>query len=211
MFKLELLDLLREYKNADEYEQKKILYSLSKLLKEHKEEAEVFLQSAGINEEQKQVLHQAYLIDESDEDGEETETEDSDKEKVEKSNDFAIVKSYYKKWLKAYKKNNNQSSQESEAIIQDMLTYYAESKPEVFFKLFEMSHDRDFEDFKNVLKNTLRAYYVKKIRNYRLSDSYKKLSFLKKMRMKSQIKEVYDQLGNYKFPVDKIRGVLNGN
>lgn len=206
MFSLEILNLLNQYKNADEYEKKKIENSLKRIIQNNKEEFLNFAQTKKeqLDEQIKQFMQKCY-----------DEVEDEEKKKEltkgldkEDKTDFEIIKSAYQKWLEQFINNQNTVNEKCEQIIKEIISHYAPNQLETLKKIIYIKDDENYESFKNMINNYLRIYFAEKIEKYYQSQQYKSLGFFKKRSKKKQILKLLNQIGRYEFNKEEIEQVL---
>lgn len=214
MFELELIEILNRYKKSDKYEQEKIKDSITKLILEDKDKFNNFLntQSENLDDESKKLLQICF------ENSQKINQINSNDVKIENNpnnnkinSDFQIIKNLYEQWLKEYKSNNSQPNQKCIEIINSIIKVYADEKIETINKILSIKDSNDFNSFKTMIKNLLRIYFTEKISEYRKSDKYKNLNFIKKIFKKKEILKLYDELGRYEFNVDKIHKLILGD
>jgi len=194
MFQLELLELLKKFKKADEYEKEKLKSSIRSLIKENQEKYDEFINNTQLGGESKSILDESLATQEP-------------VEETEQNDDILIIKKYYETWLKTYKKNKNQISKENEQVITSLINFYIINRFEVLEKILDLKDTLDYENFKNHLKNSLRAYFAKLIEKYLASDNYESLNFFSKRRKKNEVLNILNDIGEYKFNKAKIKEI----
>lgn len=202
MFELELLELLNQSKRTtDNYKLEKIKDSISKLITEHKEEYDKFINSQTIDEQTNQFLKEA-------QNKANTEKLEAQQKATDTNNDFENIKLAYKKWLLEYNNNSKQVNENCENIINDIINFYIKSRFHILEEILTITDTEDFESFKNHLKNKIRTYFLEKIKSYMQTENYQKMFFFKKLRKKNEINSLITELSNYKFNPKKIEEVL---
>ena len=195
MFKLEFFSLLKEIKNSQGTQRQELLKSLQKLIQEHKEEYEYFIEQGLINEEMKEIINEA---------------ENSQKNinnYHNNSEDIEKLKISYNNWLEEYNNSGNTTPKMSQ-IVQELVQFYTPNRFETLKKFLEVEDTPEFEKFKTHIKNTLRTYFAEQIENYIESDKYQKLWFLQRYRKNKEIRELLKEINNYQFNKEKISEVL---
>lgn len=194
MFRLEFMKLLSDYKKeTSSYEKNRIRDSLVKLIDEHAEDYEDFTSQHKdlLSEEDKKILAGLEM----------------QKEDPEPQSDFEILKRYYERWLVAYQRAG-QITQENEAIIKEIISFYAKNRLDILKRLFDIKDSEYYEKFKAHLKNQLRAYYAQQIKLYMKSDSFTRLNFIQKYRKRNELFKLANEIGNYNFEPKKMEEVL---
>ncbi len=202
MFKIEMLGILHELSNnIDEYQLKQIENKAVDLIKQHKEEYLDFKQNYVNTQNVADFFKKCENIIENN-----TEIINNPEEN---SNDFAFIQNQYLTWLKFYNQNSKSDNNDSNLVIERMLSSYLPNRIGVIKNLLSMNDDNDFEAFKWNIKNNLRKYYAIMIKEYMKSERYKKMGFFEKRRKKKEISYLIDSIGSYDFDIAKIKNVLD--
>lgn len=206
MFTLDLLNLLNQYKTAEEYEKNNIESNIKNLIKQNKNEFLDFAKQKAnsLDANIQNFLQKCY--DEVEED--ENQEENKQTTPKETTSDFQIIKQAYEKWLEEFLLNQNSPNEKCEKIVEEIIFHYAKKDLETLKKLLEIDNDENFENFKNMINNYLGRYYAEKIEQYYQSEEFKHLGFFKKREQKKKILNLLDQIGKYKFEKEKIDEVL---
>lgn len=193
MFELEILELLNSYKNADEYDKNKIESSMKKLISEHKQEFQKFLDNSQIDNEAKDFLL----------------TLSKEEKTTDEKDDFKVIKEMFMRWEIEFEKNRGVPSKKNEEIILEIINFYVKNRFYVLERILEIEDSTNYESFKNMLKNYLRRYFCELIENYYESEKFKSLGYLKKRKKKNQILRALDKVGEYKFKPKEIEEAIN--
>ncbi len=215
MFKLELIELLNGYFSSnDDYDRKKKKDSIIKLIKENINEYNDFIlnSSLDIPDEYKSFLEEC--ISSSKNLVENNGIVELKKEEVDENSNLNktksdILKEYYFKWKGEYIRNNFQVSPENVRIIKLIINEFLPDNLDLIKRILMIKDDENYESFKNMLNNYLRAYYLEKLKGFRNSEEFKSLGFFKKLVLKKKLLKLYDDIGNYIFNQDEINSVLN--
>ena len=121
--------------------------------------------------------------------------------------DFEFIKSKYYDWLNEFKKNNI-PNENCEKIVEEIINYYALNSFYVIEEILKIKNDENYEFFKNMIKNYLRKFFAKKIKEYYISEEFNSLNFFQKYKKKKEIIKLLDDIGSYKFDINKIKGVI---
>lgn len=194
MFKLELLDLLKRYPSAEEYEQKKILHSLNKLISEHQEEFQFFISEANLSEGQQGIIDKA---------------QESPLETPEQNSDFEKIKKYYSEWNTEFLRNGRVPSERCEQIVVELIKFYAPNRFEVLQHVIDIEDDQDYEAFKNMLMNYLKAYYYQMLGDFLKSSRFDQLDEKEQDKRLDETEKIFNQLDRYQYPISKIREVMS--
>lgn len=228
MFQLELIELLNQYKqnSNDNYSKQKIKNSISNLIKENKEKYENFLNTQGYNLDQtsKELLNKCENINTQQIQRKNVINNQQQEQKIENQNypnnnnnnnqetnelsSSEYIKNTYYSWLEEFKKNNFKINENNEQIIDKIINRFALANFNLIKKILEIKDDNNYENFKKMLNNRLRIYFVKKIKEFRTSDKFNNLGFIKKIIIKREIFELYKQIGNYNFQIEKIKKII---
>lgn len=194
MFKLEFFSLLKEIKNTQGNQRKDLLKSLNKLLEQHQQEYQQFVEQGMITQDIQEIIKEAQQISQT-------------PSKEEENDDMQRIKNSYYKWLEDYK-NNSTPTQTMFQIVKELVQFYAPNRFSILQKVLEINDTQDFEAFKLHLKNTIRAYFAEQIEQYIQSEEYQQLWFLPRMRKYRQIRQLLIEINNYTFNKQKIDEVL---
>jgi len=197
MFEIELMHLLNEYKNTDDYSKEKIKHSISNLIKENNSDFNKFISNSTLDDDTKKFLNSCVV-----------EIEPNESETSNQQSDFEIIKNKYSSWLDFYNKNNKKPDLNCEKIILEIINFYALNRFEVILQVFKVNDSEDFESFKSMLKNYLRKYFADKILSYYQSVAFEDLYFLAKRKKRNLILKVLDDISLYKFDINEIVSVL---
>jgi DNA polymerase/3'-5' exonuclease PolX len=196
MFTLELFNLISEYKNAIEYDRERIIQSIKNLIKQYPGDFESFMTTQRIDPAIK-----AFLTNCASQIGEDVSEERMD--------DIETIKNAYNQWLTIYNSGNNNVSQKNIEICQILIEKYFDTKYPVIEKLLKIEQGPEYEIFKNMILNILRSKYASLLEQYIDSEPYRNLGFFARLKKKRQIKDMIDYLEEYKFDINKLRGILN--
>lgn len=197
MFQLEILDLIKKY-NSQEYSNKEeLLNQIGKLGLE--------------NPNQLNQLHLNGALDETDINLIKKSINIYQQNKTNKSNnedDITKIKNAYVLWSQNFRENNNQTNQQCNKIVEDIVNFYAPNRYEIIEKILIINDTLEFEKFKNHIKNQLRVYFSEKIKEYRNSQNFKNLNFIQEYKKRKEIINLYEDISNYKFDKEKIQKVI---
>lgn len=197
MFQLELLDLLKQY-NQEQNEENKL--SILKNIKE--------LSSKNPNK-----LHQMKINGTLDTNSIEIITKSLNLKEEENSNlnensdDIEKIKQSYIIWVQNFRENQNRTNQVCNKLVEDIILFYAPNRFEVIEKILNIKNTLEFENFKNHIKNNLRVYFSEILKTYKNSEKFEKLNFIKKYKKKKEIIHILENLANYKFNLNEIKEV----
>ncbi len=196
MFKLELFSLLKEYKEAEDNEKKKIESSISKLIGEHVQEYEEIRNSGMLDSMSVELLKKCENVEAE--------------EKLENSeqNDYSKIRNGFSRWLTEYKSNRNNLSSESDRIVIDIIKFYVPGKFFMLERALNINDSDDYDKFKNHIRNQLRAYFANQIKEFVESDKFKQLGFFERRRRKKEIIKILENNNSYNFNMDEIQEVL---
>lgn len=199
MFKLELIDLLNKYKKtSDKHEIENIKSSLKKLIQENKDQFNEFINSGNLTPSQEKTLNEIDL-----------DNNVKEQEASEEDNDLNKIKKTFEKWVEFYESNNQQVNENCMKIVDDLIKFYAPKRFSVLKKTLEIEDvNPNFKDFKGLLKNRLRLYFISKLEEYENSDKFTKLGFFKKAKKEIELSFLYLKIGNYNFDTNKIEEVI---
>lgn len=218
MIEIELIELLNKYsKTNDIYQTKKIKESIINLISENKERFNKFIETQSINldDKSKNLINQCLeeIKEKLSQKNQETEiyTTNNSNNKLEHNNvsNPQIIFNEFKRYQEEVIKNDYQINQTTQNIIDKIINQYTENNFEIIKRILQINESNIYENFKNNLKNSLRTYFIKKIKNYRESDKYKNLNFFQKLKKKKQIYKIYLQIGKYKFNKEEIDKLIN--
>ncbi len=194
MFKLEMFELLNEYKGALEYDKERIKNSIVNLIKQYPEDFEDFLNS-GIDPNTRAFLENCY---------EEVSGEKINDEEVD---DVSHIKNAFNNWLTAYNKNGK-AVEENLQIVKRIVEKYFDKNYVVLERILGIEQGSEYEIFKNMILNEIRAKFATKIEEYMGSEKFTSLGFFTRRRKKKEILRLLDEIGNYKFDYKKIMEAL---
>lgn len=215
MFELELISLINEYKKSfSDYDKKQVFTRIENLVLEKSQKFETFIMknNSSFDEDTNKII--LILKEEIKNKKENLNSKDdtSDTENTEIKNtqtDFDMIKNVYEKWLVEFRKNLEENPN-CQKMIKDLVNYYMPNNFQTIKKIFDINDNQDFENFKNMIKNYLRIYYVSKIKEYRTSEQFNSMNFFKKFKIKKEIHEIYQDLGKYVFEDDRINKLIGG-
>ncbi|MFW5705240.1 MAG: hypothetical protein ACOCXG_05355 [Nanoarchaeota archaeon] len=195
MFKLEMFELLNEYKGALEYDKERIKNSIVNLIKQYPEDFEDFLNS-GIDPNTRAFLENCY---------EEVSGEKINDEEVD---DVSHIKNAFNNWLTVYNRNG-QAVEENLQIVKRIVEKYFDKNYVVLERILGIEQGNEYEIFKNMILNEIRAKFATKIEEYMDSEKFTSLGFFAKRGKRKEILRLLDEIGNYKFDYKKIMEALN--
>lgn len=218
MFDLELMGLLREYNNAQSKEQKDELFaSLSRLVSQNIPKTQEFIEKNQPTEEVVALLESCAAPVQSSPSQNTTPIaniknatpalKEHQTFSPQTNSNSSIVKDYYLNWLQAFKASDRKASDKTEEILDELINQFIVSKPEILDATLTIKDTADFETFKIMLKNAMRAYYATKIENY-LDGNFKNLSPIQKFLKKRKLFDLLLDIGKYSFPHAKILEAL---
>jgi hypothetical protein len=208
MFTLEMLELLKEYRESTEqYDKERIKTSISNLIKEHPNEYEQFkmTQAMQLSSEQQDFLQSCESYTAKSE--EETTPEQQTQTENSQPNELEQIRNYFERWNNEFLKNND-VNEVCEQIINEIIAKYLYKNFSVIEGLIKTDNGPQYEKFKNHLKNNVRAELAKKIENYYHSDAYKNLGFFSRMGKKHKILDFLKDIGNYKFDMEAFSKIF---
>ena len=198
MFELEFIKLLNEYeKEENETNQKKILQSIIKVIKQNKDEYQNFIQNQDINPKFQSIIDDINFS-----------LQNNINEENSSSDDVSKIKLAYTKWEESFKVKN-QITPTCISIVEQLISYYLPNQFEVIEKILDIKTDQTYELFKNHIKNNIRTIYSKQIEEYINSEKFEKLNFFQKIKKKKELTKLTRELINYEFNQKKISEVLN--
>ncbi len=196
MFTIELLTLLKSIKQSDN--PTSYYPSLYKLISENEDKYLAFKQTPEYTQEIETIITTAI----------ETTKQKEEEAKLDIiDDDFSKIKQVYLLWQQEYNKTHSITPKNSE-LVESIINFYAENRFDVLEKILEIETDRDYELFKNHLRNKLRTYFSNKMLEYSKSQQYNKLNFINKFKKKKEVVDLLNEINAYTFNVKKIKEVL---
>ena len=224
MFKLEIIDLLNKIKNAsDDYTANNFKNSLKRLIKQNIEEYKTFKNSGNIDSGMLRFLDicekeiESEMMSNNVDNGSSNPISNSGQSSTpnivqnytpSSNSDSVVVKNFFDNWKNSFIQNGRVPNENCERIILELINYYVPNKLNIIQELLKVSDSQDFDSFKNMINNYIKDYFNKRISVYLDSEEYNGKWLLAKKNKNMQIMRLINDIGEYKFDLKKIEGIL---
>ncbi len=200
MFALEFLDKIKEYRNSQDINEKKIIIkSLYNLANENKESFQKLISEQGENLEIKEIIVELERY--------ENESEEIKKNSNESEDDILKIKNAFLSWENEFKKSNDVNEMCSQ-IVDQILDFYMKNRYYVIKQILEIENGENYEKFKSHIKNKIRARISREIKKFLNSKNYSELNFFSKIKKKKEVRLLIEEIKEYKFDLKKVEEVL---
>ncbi len=200
MFALEFLDKIKEYRNSQDINEKKIIIkSLYNLANENKESFQKLISEQGENLEIKEIIVELERY--------ENESKEIQKNSNESEDDIIKIKNAFLSWENEFKKSNDVNEMCSQ-IVDQILDFYMKNRYYVIKQILEIENGENYEKFKSHIKNKIRARISREIKKFLNSKNYSELNFFSKIKKKKEVRLLTEEIKEYKFNLKKVEEVL---